>query len=196
MKSAVKTWARVTVEPIVGLLHALKLTPNHITLFGTALSGVAGWLVSEGHFIYATLTLGVGGLCDMLDGALARKYGTSSTFGAFLDSSMDRLAELFFFVGVAIFFHQAEPSSLYIALAILAAGGSFLVSYTRARAEGLGIDCSVGLMERPERIVIILLATPFGALGLKVMLWILTPLVFFTVWQRIHHVQRATQNDG
>ena len=189
----VKEWARKVLEPIARVLANLGITPNHVTVVGLLLMAASGVFLAYGRFLGAALTLLAGGLCDMLDGAVARATGLSSPFGAFFDSTADRFAEMFFFAGLIVYFTGAEHSVLYALLTFLAAGGSFLVSYTRARSEGLGIACQVGLMERPERMVLLLIAAFFGAAGLKVALWILVPLVMWTALQRVHHVLGATR---
>jgi CDP-diacylglycerol--glycerol-3-phosphate 3-phosphatidyltransferase len=130
----------------------------------------------------------------MLDGAVAREAGLTSRFGAFLDSTVDRYAEMFVFAGLLVYFVQVEGSTLYALLTFLAAGGSYMVSYTRARAEGLGLRCEVGLMERPERLILMLVAILIGLLAVKIALWVLTGLVTWTSWQRIRHVRGETRS--
>ena len=190
MKSKIKNKARAVLEPFAGALANAGITPNHITIAGLLFSVVAGIAAAGGYFGWAFVALLTGGVCDMLDGAVARSHGLESRFGAHLDSSVDRLAEGALFGGLIVYFHN-QDQVLYILLSFLAFTGSFLVSYTRARAEGLGIDCSVGIMERPERMVILLLAAIFGGPGFRIALWILTPLVFYTSWQRMRHVYDA-----
>jgi len=194
VKSWVKGRARRAIAPLAAGLAGLGVEPNHVTLAGLGFSLLAGVFLAFGRFHWAAAWLLLGSLSDMLDGAIARTFDRGSRFGAFLDSTVDRYAELFFFSGVVLYFHHIESSSLYVLLALLAAGGSFGVSYARARAEGLGVDCSVGVMERPERLVLLILACLVGPLALRVVLWILTPLVFYTVWQRIRHVRRRTES--
>jgi len=191
MKSALKAWVRSVLGPAARGLGWLGITPNHLTLFGMFLSGAAGLLLGGGYFRTGALVLILGSLCDMLDGAVARETGRSSTFGAFLDSTVDRVSEMFVFAGFLVYFSR-EGATLYALLAFLAAAGSFLVSYTRARAEGLGIPCQVGWMERPERLVLLILACLIGPGMVKVVLWLLTVLVAWTSWQRIHHVRQET----
>jgi CDP-diacylglycerol--glycerol-3-phosphate 3-phosphatidyltransferase len=193
MKSAAKDLGRRALAPVAHGLARLHVSPNHVTLAGLVAMAGSGVLLGLGSFRSAGVALLVGGLCDMLDGAVARSNGVSSKFGAFFDSTCDRLAELLFFAGLLVYFTRVEPSVLYALLTFLAAGGSLLVSYTRARAEGLGIDCAVGMMERPERMVLLLIACFVGGIGLKVALWVLTPLVFFTSLQRVLHVQERTR---
>ncbi len=193
MKTAVKDGGRRAVAPVARFLANVGISPNHITVVGLLAMAAAGVFLAYGRFRLAAGALLFGGLCDMLDGAVARDSGRSSPFGAFLDSTADRYAELFFFAGLLVYFTHAEGSVLYALLTFLATGGSFMVSYTRARSEGLGIECNVGIMERPERMVLLLVAAIFGPLGMKIALWILTPLVYWTALQRFHHVQGATR---
>jgi CDP-diacylglycerol--glycerol-3-phosphate 3-phosphatidyltransferase len=193
MKSAAKDLGRRALAPVAERLARLHVSPNQITLAGLVAMAGSGVLLALGSFRGAGLALLVGGLCDMLDGAVARSSGVSSKFGAFFDSTSDRLAELLFFAGLLVYFTRVELSVLYALLTFLAAGGSLLVSYTRARAEGLGVDCQVGMMERPERMVLLLIACFVGGIGVKVALWVLTPLVFFTSLQRVLHVEKRTR---
>ncbi len=181
------------VVPMARVLANLGVSPNHITLAGLVAMAAAGVLLAFGSFRWAALAVVVGGLCDMLDGAVARGAGLSSRFGAFLDSTSDRIAEMVFFAGLLVYFSRFEPSTLYALLTFLAAGGSFMVSYTRARSEGLGVECKVGFMERPERMILLLVAALFGAAGMKAALWILVPLVLFTTVQRVVHVEGKTR---
>lgn len=193
MKTAIKRAVRSGLEPMGRFLAGVGIEPDHVTWAGLALSGAAGAAVAFGAFLPAFVLLLLGSVADMVDGAIARGGGAATLFGAFLDSTVDRYAELFFFAGVAVYFHRIEPSTVYLLLAVLGAGGSFLVSYTRARAEGLGVECAVGLMERPERLILLTVGVLFGAIGLKIALWILVPLVFFTAGQRIRHVRGRTR---
>lgn len=194
MKSAIKDRARSLISPLAGFLGKLGISPNHLTLAGLVASAGAGVLVAYGFFLLAAMALLLGSLCDMLDGAVARVSGRSSQFGAFLDSTVDRYAEMLFFAGLLVYFIRIETSTVYALLAFLAAGGSFMVSYTRARAEGIGLRCDVGIMERPERLILLLVATLVGPVGIRVVLWVLPVLVTWTSLQRIHHVFRETRS--
>ena len=193
MKGRVKDAARTAVGPVADALAALGVTPNHLTIAGLVLAVFAGVAVAFGEFPLAGIILVVSSLCDMLDGAVARRTHQESVFGAHLDSSADRLAEALFFAGLLVYYHTGDPSTFYLLLAFFAVVGSFLVSYTRARAEGLGLSGAVGIMERPERLVLLILACFLGPVAMKVALWILTPLVFFTSWQRLRHVLAQTR---
>jgi CDP-diacylglycerol--glycerol-3-phosphate 3-phosphatidyltransferase len=195
MKSAVKEGARRLADPVVRLLGRLGVTPDQVTFVGLALSLGAAVAVGMGRFGLATILLLLGSVCDMLDGGLARLSGKGSRFGAFLDSTVDRYAELGLFVGYAVYFAD-QGTPLDVAVVCVAAAGSILVSYARARAEGLGIDCNVGLMERPERLVVLILAT---ALGPVVLLWalrLLAVLTHLTALQRIRHVHGRLRSEA
>lgn len=194
MKSVVKAQGRRVLAPVAVFLANIGVSPDHLTLAGLLGSTLAGVLVADGRFLWAAAALLAGSLCDVLDGSVARFSNRSSRFGAFLDSTVDRYAEMVFFAGVLVYFVRGEGDTLYALLTFLAAGGSFMVSYTRARAEGIGIPCEVGMMERPERMVVLLIATLVGPMGLRIALWVLTVLVTWTSLQRVMHVRRETRS--
>jgi CDP-diacylglycerol--glycerol-3-phosphate 3-phosphatidyltransferase len=193
VKSRIKDAARRVAHPLAAGLQRLGVTPNQVTFVGLLLTFAAAWALAQGRFPLATALLLVGSVCDMLDGDLARLSGNASRFGAFLDSTIDRYAELALFFGAALYFAAAGEVSI-VAATFLAASGSILVSYARARAEGLGLECKVGLMERPERLVVLILATAFGPVALTWALWGLAGLTHATAIQRIVHVQRTLRS--
>ncbi|MFQ5583864.1 MAG: CDP-alcohol phosphatidyltransferase family protein, partial [Calditrichia bacterium] len=129
----------------------------------------------------------LGGLCDIIDGKVARKTGLSSKFGALLDSSLDRYSEVFMFLGVAIHYVKLDYNTTST-MVFLGLGGSMMVSYVRARAEGLGFSCKVGLMQRPERIVLIGLGGLLHNYILLFVVWVVAILANFTAIQRMYHV--------
>jgi CDP-diacylglycerol--glycerol-3-phosphate 3-phosphatidyltransferase len=190
MKTRIKHAARRVAHPLAAGLQKLGVTPNQVTFFGLLLTFAAAAALAQGRFGLATGLLLVGSVCDMLDGDLARLSGNASRFGAFLDSTIDRYAELALFFGAALYFAAAGAVPV-VAATFLAASGSILVSYARARAEGLGLECKVGLMERPERLVVLIVATAFGPVALTWALWGLAALTHATAIQRIVHVQRT-----
>jgi CDP-diacylglycerol--glycerol-3-phosphate 3-phosphatidyltransferase len=148
------------INPIGDILEAAEIHPHVITGTGFILSIVSGIMFWKGHIFGGGVILIISGACDVLDGRLARKTNTQSKFGALLDSTVDRYSEIAVYMGLAAFF-----DSPYIdALIILAIAGSRLTSYTRARAEGLGIECKVGLMQRPERITFLAVGAVIGSL--------------------------------
>lgn len=153
-----------TVDPVIRLFIKLGITPNMITLFGLLINVAATVIFILGaefgvrsdhrYIAYAGATILFAGLMDMLDGRLARVGKTASKYGALFDSVLDRYSEMVMFLGICYYLvaHNYFLSSIFAFIAMI---GSIMVSYTRARAEGLGINCSVGLMQRPERILIV-----------------------------------------
>jgi CDP-diacylglycerol--glycerol-3-phosphate 3-phosphatidyltransferase len=173
--------------PMVSALRRLKVTPNQVTIVGTVLNLGAAVLVVADHLIYAGVVFLIAGCFDMLDGALARLAKMVSPFGAFLDSTLDRVSEGAVLAGIA-YLLATRGHSIDAALVVLALLGSLLVSYTRARAESLGLECKVGLMSRPERIILIALGLFFNVLSYVI--YIMLALTVFTVIQRVVHTYR------
>jgi CDP-diacylglycerol--glycerol-3-phosphate 3-phosphatidyltransferase len=138
------------------------------------------------------------GLCDVLDGDVARRRGLASRFGAFLDSTLDRVAEFAFFGGMLYYFvHRPGGASDFVFLiTVIALTGSVLTSYARARAEGLGYECTVGIMERPERIAALTVGLLLGYRVLTIVLTVLAIATTYTFLQRIIHVYRAASIDN
>jgi CDP-diacylglycerol---glycerol-3-phosphate 3-phosphatidyltransferase len=177
-------------------LGRLGLTPNALTVGGSVLTASVGILVAEGWFLAAGICLWLFSATDMLDGALARATNRVSVFGAFLDSVCDRYAEAAVFFGL-VWWYQSTANALGVALAYLALVGSLMVSYARARAEGVGLHAAdVGWFQRPERIVTLglgLMLAPLLPLALLLILGLLAVLTTVTVLQRMRHVARATR---
>jgi CDP-diacylglycerol--glycerol-3-phosphate 3-phosphatidyltransferase len=170
-----------------------KGNPNLLTLLGFFSTLVASWLILKGFWLSAGLTIILSGLCDLLDGVIARNLGKATIFGSFFDSVMDRYSDLLLLMAIAIFYLRKGNSSLVI-LAFVVAIGTALIPYVRAKAESLRISCHVGLMERAERIILLSL----GALlnWMEPVLWILAVLTHFTVLQRIYYVwKKLRAND-
>lgn len=185
------------VEPIARTLLRAGVTPNTVTVLGTV-GVLVGALVfgARGHLVAGALIVTVFALTDLLDGTMARMSGGSTRFGAFLDSSMDRVADSAVFGAVAYWLAtQGDRAGVAAALICLAAGG--LVSYVKARAEGLGMTCNVGIAERTERLLIVGVGgvlTGVGVkLGLPIALWLLAAVSIFTVGQRMLHVYRQAE---
>ncbi len=168
-----------------------RLTPNAISMTGLLLNLLAAVLVTQGLYVLAGLSFIVGSVMDTLDGRYSRMSGKGSPFGAFLDSTLDRMEEGVVLAAVASQFAQ-EGDSLAVAAVVIAVLGSLMVSYTRARAEALGVECKVGLATRPVRVVIISLGLLFAGFGLlEVAVYVLAVLTVVTTGQRIAHVRRA-----
>jgi CDP-diacylglycerol--glycerol-3-phosphate 3-phosphatidyltransferase len=174
-----------------------RLTPNAISLTGFALCVVAAVLVWEEYFFLGGIAYIVGSICDTLDGRYSRMSGKGSSFGAFLDSTLDRIEEGIVLTAVAYQFSQAGNDAA-VAAVVVAVLASLMVSYTRARAEALGVECKVGIADRPVRVVILSIGLVFakgaGFLGVDLLapaVYVLAGLSSITVWQRIWHVRGA-----
>lgn len=183
------------VDPAARTLLRLGISPDAMTLAGTA-GAVAGalWFGTRGQLLVGALVVAAFALTDMLDGAMARARGYSTRFGALLDSAMDRVVDGAIFGSVVYWYAtQGERPTLAAALIALVAGQ--LVSYVKARAQSVGIDCDVGLVERPERLLLVGLGAVAGGLGvgwaLPAALWLLAILSLVTVVQRVVHVRQA-----
>ena len=178
----------------IGRFKSIPFTPNQITVAGLSLNAVAAVLIYHEHFVWATVAFVTGSILDILDGALARSRGMLTPFGGFLDSTTDRMSEGLVLGSIALVFarqgHTWALASVFVALV-----GSFLVSYTRARAEAMGLRCEVGLMSRAERIALVAIALPFAGHGsLPWAIEILAALTAFTVWQRIDYVRKQLKD--
>jgi CDP-diacylglycerol--glycerol-3-phosphate 3-phosphatidyltransferase len=191
--------ARRIAEYVVRPLAALGLTPNMATLIGLLLNGMAAAILASGQLRLGGLALVIAGLFDMVDGALARVTNKKTTFGAFFDSTIDRYSEGLTLLGVIVFALLQPPSQTHVwevALAYMAALGSVMVSYTRARAEGLGITLKTGLMARPERVVVLAGGLILGGAGWLVWtLLLLAVTSVFTSAQRIRDFARISARE-
>lgn len=189
----VRQWSRGIIDPIARFVSWTGISPNGVTLIGFLLMVMVGLLLSLGHLQLAGLLLIVAALFDAIDGALARIYNRVTRFGAFFDSTMDRYAEAAIFLGMLVYFNR-QSANLEIILTYIAIVGSLMVSYTRARGEGLGVSIRGGLLSRLERMAILIIFLLLNQLTLA--LWILAPLTNLTALQRIWLTWRATQRDN
>jgi len=186
------------IDPLTGFLVRRRVHPNAITILGFLTTVVAGFFYHLDHVRWAGLLVLLGGLMDIFDGRVARVSGLASKFGSFFDSTLDRISEIVVFLGLASLYntHRSDPGDVAMVYVImLAMGGSLMVSYTRARAEGLGFACSVGLMQRAERIVLLGLGSlVFGlawdGLVLSLIIIVVAVLTNVTAIQRIVWVHR------
>ncbi len=164
-------------------------SPNQLTLAGLALNFVAGWIYASGHLFLGAVMLLVAAVADLLDGPLARLTGKVSKFGAFLDSTVDRYSDFFLFGGLAIYFAGQGRTVLFVVtMGIIL--GAYVTSYSKARAENLIPDCSVGVFERPERLIALAFGSIFQPL-LGLVLWILLIGTHATAIQRILHTKKS-----
>ena len=191
------------IRPFGDLLSGIGVHPNIITVCGLILSILAGLFYSVGSFFTAAWVVVLAGTCDALDGRLARKTKQSSPFGAFFDSTLDRYSDMFLYLGLAYYFSGGHPfilphsgginshsSPWTVFIILMALAGSFMVSYTRARGEGLGIDCKVGLMQRPERIVLLIIGSLLGAVPKVGLLLLKFSLLLLAVSSNITAIHR------
>ncbi|HZM16844.1 MAG TPA: CDP-alcohol phosphatidyltransferase family protein [Candidatus Krumholzibacteria bacterium] len=190
--------ARALAAPLVEVLARAGITPTAVTLVGLVLNVAAGVWIGLGHTLLGGVVLLVASICDGLDGGLARRTGRVTRFGAFLDSTIDRIDETVVLAGIAAYFFQRDgiAGGLWGVAVLLALGGSLITSYTRARAEGLGLECKVGWFERPERLAVTILGLLLGYRALIGATAILVLFSWATVVQRIRHVQRLTASRG
>lgn len=187
LPDSIKNWFISILDPFIDLIVRFHVHPNHLTILGLLVSLIGAVFYAKYDIRLAGIFILLGGLCDVIDGKIARKTGLSSKFGALFDSSLDRYAEVFMFLGIAIFFVQKDHPITSI-MVVLALGGSMMVSYVRARSEGLGYECKVGIMQRPERIVYIGFSSLIHAYVLEVIIWMIAILANFTAIQRLYYV--------
>jgi CDP-diacylglycerol--glycerol-3-phosphate 3-phosphatidyltransferase len=194
-----ENWARKNLspllDPVIAAVARTGISPNALTVGGFLLNIIAGVLIAIGQPFWGGVVMTVIGMpLDAIDGGVARKLGKQSKFGAFFDSTLDRFAEGALLAGLGYYF-AVRGDSLSVAVTFVALIGSFMVSYTRARAEGLGLECKVGLFSRFGRFLLLvagLLLSPFFPQSLVVMVWLMAGLTLYTAVERMLHVYRLT----
>ena len=169
-------------------IQRMGLKPNALTFIGLGLNGVASWALADGEWLPGAGLIVLAGFFDILDGAMARNCNETSSFGSFLDSVIDRYSDLSLLIGLLIFYSR-QRILLYQVLIGLALMGTALVPYTRARAETVIAQCNVGMMERPERILLIFFGAAIPPI-MPVVVWILAIFTNFTVMQRVLYTRR------
>jgi CDP-diacylglycerol---glycerol-3-phosphate 3-phosphatidyltransferase len=179
----------IILQPIARALLKLHITANILTFIGLLLAVGVGVAVMNGQMLLGGVLMLLSGPMDALDGAVARQSGNQNSFGAFFDSTCDRYAEGFVLLGLSIYGLAIDDQRLVL-LAFVAFWGSLLISYTRARAEGLGIECKVGLFTRMERFILISAMLILNQILIGLI--ILAVLTHITAVQRIVHVWRAS----
>lgn len=187
-------------NPVIKFFVWTKVKPNWLTTAGFLFGLCSGLLFATGHFFWGGMVALLSAICDAIDGSLARRSGNATKFGMFYDSVLDRYSELAMFIGLSYYYAGSEMWRLVI-LTDLALAGSLMVSYARARAEGLGEDCKVGIMERPERIAVIITASVFTGIFnrhwiFEIALWVLAVFTNVTAMQRILHIHKKTKGQG
>jgi peptidoglycan lytic transglycosylase len=191
MLSRYRDAIRARTDPIGLALFRLRLRPNHLTVAGLGVSLLAAAAFVTGRTRIAGGLLLLAGLFDFFDGSLARASGQVTAFGAFLDSVIDRYSDLVVLLGIVVLFAQM-PHARGAIVAMAGLVGSVMVSYTKARAESIGIECNVGVMERPERLICLIGGALFDLL--EPSLWLLAILANVTAIQRILHTRRAVRD--
>jgi soluble lytic murein transglycosylase len=182
-RDSVRAWS----DPVGRVLFRLRLRPNHLTVAGLAASLVAAGCFIAGQTRTAGLVLILAGLLDLLDGSLARASGQVTAFGAFLDSVIDRYSDIAVMLGIVVLYaRMPNPRGALLAMAGLA--GSVMVSYTKARAESIGVECNVGMMERPERLICLIAGAILDIM--EPALWVLAIMANVTAVQRIVFTRR------
>jgi len=178
------------LEVLRDRLVASRLTPNQISMAGFTLNVIAAVLVWQHEFFIGGVVFIIGSICDTLDGGYSRMSGKGTPFGAFLDSTLDRIVEGIVLTAVAATFTE-RGDELAVAAVVVAVMSSLVVSYTRARAEALGVECKVGIADRLVRVVILSAGLVLADLGLlEPSVYVLAALSTITVVQRILHVKR------
>ncbi len=198
LSSLIEDWARGVARGFARLFAKSPITPNSLTVIGLLLNIPVVYVLANGWFLLGGILIIFAAVFDMLDGALAKVQGKATKFGAFLDSSFDRYGEIIAFCGPLLYYLITTETDrvLGVLLVFAAATGSVQISYVKARAEGLGMECKTGLMPRPERIAIIAIgciAAHFAPVALIIALWILAVGTHVTAFQRIIYIWMKTQ---
>src|SRR5215813_10160780 len=175
-------------DPVARLLLRARLRPNHLTILGLGVSVAAAHAFFQGRFRTGAMLLAVAGLFDFFDGSLARLAGRESAFGAFLDSVVDRYSDLLVLLGVVLFYERSDDT-VGVFFTMITLVGTVMVSYTKARAQSIGVPCEIGLMERPERLIVLIGGGLFNLLTPALVA--LAVLTNVTAVQRILYVRRS-----
>jgi CDP-diacylglycerol---glycerol-3-phosphate 3-phosphatidyltransferase len=182
--------SRWLLVKIVDAIAATGINPNLLTAFGMVVNLWAAVLFATGMFRSAAAVIFLAGFLDILDGQVARREKRVTAFGAFFDSTLDRYSDMALYMGLLVYYAVNERAS-YVVLAAVATAGSVMVSYTRARAESLIPSCKVGFMERPERLVLLILGGTFDRMAPA--LWVISVVSTITVIHRIVYTWQETK---
>ena len=175
------------LDPIITFSIRHNANPNVITVIGFIVAAFAAVFAGSGRFVLAGIFLLLSGWCDTIDGSIARRSGRVSKFGALFDSVLDRYSEMMVYFGFAYYFLRIEAYLTVLALAI-GLGGSLMVSYVRARAEGLGFQCQVGILQRSERILLLVFGAVISRVLLVIAIWIIAFLSNATAIYRMIYI--------
>ena len=189
LSERLRAWTQGFRSALGRIIGRWGVSPNTLTLFGYLLHLPVMYALAFGHFALGGILLAVASAFDALDGSVAREMGRVTAFGAFFDSVADRFSEATVLLGLLLLYvgqgGRIEPVLIYISLV-----GSMMVSYTRARAEALGVQCKEGLFTRFERVILLVIGLVVGRV--RLVLWALAILTVFTALQRVYHVWRKT----
>jgi len=192
MKGLLKDKGGFFIAPIAKALIKLGLNAMALTLLGFAAAAIAGLLFALGHIRLAATAVLVSGILDSADGTVARISGRVTRAGAFTDSAVDRYCEAVIFFGLLM--HYLRTDVTYLVLTFVAMSGAFMVSYMRARLEGFGKECRVGLLEREDRVIVLAVGALVGEIGIKVALWAVAILSHYTALQRVRYATRLLKD--
>jgi CDP-diacylglycerol--glycerol-3-phosphate 3-phosphatidyltransferase len=192
MLSHYKTSFQRFGDPVARVLLRAHVRPNHLTVAGLGVSILAALALAQGRLRVGALLLALAGLFDFFDGSLARLANSVSAFGAFLDSVVDRYSDLVVLLGVVLYYHRAADTQ-GVFLTMVTMVGTIMISYTKARAQSIGLACEIGLMERPERLIVLIAGATFNVLTPAVIA--LAVLTNVTALQRIFHTRRAAARE-
>ena len=175
-------------DPVARALLRAHVRPNHLTLVGLGVSILAACAFAQGSLRTGAVLLTLAGLFDFFDGSLARLANSVSAFGAFLDSVVDRYSDLVVLLGVVLYYHRgADTTGVFLTIGALV--GTIMTSYTKARAQSIGVACEIGLIERPERLIVLIAGAAFNVLTPAMI--VLAVLTNLTALQRIFYTRRA-----
>jgi CDP-diacylglycerol---glycerol-3-phosphate 3-phosphatidyltransferase len=190
LTGAIGTGSKWLLDRIVGALAATGVNPNLLTFFGLLVNFAAAACFAVGNFRTGAIIIFIAGFLDMLDGQVARRQNRVTAFGAFYDSTLDRYADMALYMGLLVYY-SVSGRTPYVVLAAVATAGSVMVSYSRARAESIIPLCKVGFMERPERMVLLIIGGLFNRMG--PVLWVIAVISTITVIHRIYYTWQETR---
>ncbi len=186
---------RSLLRPAIKFIAQSGISPNSLTLAGLIITSMASAALILLQPRIGGILILIGGMCDSIDGSLARSSGKESRFGALLDSTVDRFSEFVMFFGIIAYFMRMQDYTSAV-VAFVALCGSIMVSYSRARAEGLGFEAELGFMQRAERIVLLGAGALFHPVLFKLSIWLVAIFANFTAWQRIAHAYRQDETEN
>lgn len=192
MLSHYKTPFQRLGDPVARALFRAHVRPNHLTVVGLGVSILAAFALAQGRLRTGAVLLLLAGLFDFFDGSLARLANSVSAFGAFLDSVVDRYSDLVVLLGVVLYYHRV-PDTTGVLVTMLTMVGTIMISYTKARAQSIGVPCEIGLMERPERLIVLIAGATFNVLTPAMI--VLAVLTNITALHRILYTRRAAAQE-